>query len=246
MSPPLPQLFEAIGATWPAAQVIHEGPWCLRDGAGGGKRVSAATARRAVRAAEIAAAEVAMAALGQPALFMIRAEDEGLDGLLAARGYEILDPTNIWVAPVARLTDVPIPRVTAFTIWEPLAIMREIWAAGGLGPERIEVMARAAVKTGILARWNERPAGAAFVAMHEQIAMVHAVEVLPAQRRQGVAGWIMRAAAFWARAQGAETLAVLCTQANEGANRLYSALGFEVAGHYHYRSKIEQGGSGHD
>jgi GNAT superfamily N-acetyltransferase len=65
--------------------------------------------------------------------------------------------------------------------------------------------------------------------------MVHAVEVLPHQRKQGVGAWIMRAAAFWGAAQRAHHIAVLCTTANVGANRLYSSLGFEVAGHYHYR-----------
>jgi GNAT superfamily N-acetyltransferase len=65
--------------------------------------------------------------------------------------------------------------------------------------------------------------------------LVHAVEVLPHQRRQGVAQWMMRRAAFWGKAQGAHHLAVLCVAQNKGANALYRALGFAVAGRYHYR-----------
>ena len=34
----------AMDATWPAAAMHRAGPWMLRNGAGGGKRVSAATA----------------------------------------------------------------------------------------------------------------------------------------------------------------------------------------------------------
>jgi ribosomal protein S18 acetylase RimI-like enzyme len=49
----------------------------------------------------------------------------------------------------------------------------------------------------------------------------------------------MRQAAFWAREQGAKTLAVLCVRSNTPAVSLYSALGFEMAGHYHYRAKPE-------
>lgn len=233
-------VFEAIEDTWRAAHVVQSGPWLLRDGQGGGKRVSAATATAPVQAADIVRAEEAMRVGGQPSLFMIRHGDEALDDMLAARGYQRLDPTTAYVAPVSRLTDVPLPRVTTFCIWEPLAIMREIWAQGGIGPERVAVMARAGVKTGILARWNEKPAGTAFAAIHEGICMVHAVETLPAQRRQGVAGWMMRAAGFWAAQHGARDIAVLCTQANTAANQLYSSLGFAAVGQYHYRMKDPQ------
>ena len=128
-----------------------------------------------------------------------------------------------------------MPRVTAFQIWEPLAIMTEIWAKGGVGPERINVMHRAATKTAILTRWNEMPGGVAFAALHDGVCMVHAVEVLEHQRGQGVAKWLMRSAGFWAQAQGATQVAVLCTKANAAANRLYQGLGFDLVGHYHYR-----------
>ena len=38
-----PELFEALAATWPAAETIRLGPFTLRRGAGGGNRTSAAT-----------------------------------------------------------------------------------------------------------------------------------------------------------------------------------------------------------
>ena len=41
-------------------------------------------------------------------------------------------------------------------------------------------------KTGFVSRWNDQPAGTSFMAMHDGIGMVHAVEILPHQRRQGV------------------------------------------------------------
>ncbi|MEL6450432.1 MAG: GNAT family N-acetyltransferase [Pseudomonadota bacterium] len=231
--------FAAIDGTWPAASVSALGPWHIRDGQGGGKRVSAATATARVGPNDVAQAARAMRALHQPALFMIRDGDSALDALLADQGYTTVDPTNGYITPVATLTDRPIPPVTAFAIWEPLAIMAEIWAKGSIGPSRLAVMARAGTKTGILARWNEKPAGAGFVALHQGIAMVHAVEVLAHQRRQGVAQWIMRRAAFWAQAQGAHSLAVLTTAANGPANALYQRLGFARIGGYHYRISPE-------
>jgi GNAT superfamily N-acetyltransferase len=125
--------------------------------------------------------------------------------------------------------------VTAFTLWEPLAIMKEIWATDAVNQGRLDVMGRAKCKTGILARWNEKPGGAAFVGVHADICMVHALVVLPHQCWQGVAEWMMRRAAFWGQMQGARHIAVLCVDANVGANALYRALGFARIGGYHYR-----------
>lgn len=235
MSVSAPQLYEVSDHTWPAARRFEVGNWTLREGQGGGQRVSAATALGPVNAQDILQAETAMREMGQHPLFMIRQGDDTLDVLLEAQGYLTVDPVTLYTLPITQLTDVPIPRVTAFTIWEPLAIMTEIWAKGGIGPARLDVMARARVKTGVLARWNEQPAGVAFAGVHEKVCMVHAVEVLSHQRRQGVAEWIMRAIAFWGQTQGATHLAVLCVTQNEGANALYRSLGFAASGRYHYR-----------
>ncbi|MEL7165019.1 MAG: GNAT family N-acetyltransferase [Pseudomonadota bacterium] len=231
------QFYAAMDGTWPAAEYRLQGPWTLRDGAGGGRRVSATTTNRQVRPTDIDAAEMAMQDMGQDRLFMLTAGQETLDETLAARGYVVVDPVQLYACPTTNLTDIPIPRVTAFGIWEPLAIMEEIWASGGVGPTRLAVMARAKTKTGIFARAKDKPAGVGFAAIHNGICMVHAVEVLEHQRRQGVAGWIMRRAAFWAAEQGARTLAVLCVKDNEPANKLYQRLGFAPVCDYHYRIK---------
>jgi GNAT superfamily N-acetyltransferase len=67
--------------------------------------------------------------------------------------------------------------------------------------------------------------------------MLHALEILPHQRRKGMGVWMMRQAAYWAAEQGATELAVLCTRANAGANALYARLGMQQSGGYHYRIK---------
>ena len=182
------------------------------------------------------AAETAMQILGQDPLFMLRDGEGLLDTALSARGYRVIDPVNLWLCPVDHLTDIPVPRVTAFAIWEPLAIMRDIWMSGGIGPKRVAVMERVSgAKTGILGRVADKPAGAAFCAVHDGVAMVHAVEISQQFRRKGLGAWMMRQAAFWAKDNGAEWMSVLCTQANEGANGLYASLGMQVVGQYHYR-----------
>ena len=233
-----------VDATWPPAAKHVLGPWTIRQGLGGGKRVSAASAEQSVGSDEIDAAQAAMKDLDQPALFAIRdraqTSQQSLDDQLTARGYECVDPTNFYSAPVAVIaTDRP-PRVSMFSVWEPLEIQREIWASGGIGPARQIIMQRAqGPKTSLLMRWDDHPAGTGFVAIFGSVAMVHALEILPHQRRKGVARWAMRQAAVWAQSQGATTITVLCTQENTAANELYGSLGMQLVGQYHYRMKKE-------
>ena len=236
------QLYAVVEATWPAAETVERGCWTIRDGHGGGKRVSAATARTdAITAADLPAAESAMRALGQTPLFMIRAGDEALDTLLAGAGYGVIDPVNIHLAPVSEL-NAPQPHSTSFAIWEPLAIQIDMWATGGIGPDRVAVMRRAQCpKTSILARDGQRAAATAYVGLHDGVAMVHALEVTPHCRRRGMGRRVMLRAAAWARENGATHIAAVCTQENAAANALYASLGMALVGQYHYRIKEEAG-----
>ncbi len=169
-------------------------------------------------------------------LFMIRPADAKLDAALARRGYARIDPV---VAYAAALEAFDAPRFfTTFPHWPPLQIARDIWAGGHIGPARVAVMNRASgPKTVILSRAADRPTGVAFVAVHGRIAMLHALEVTPIHRRQGSAQNILRAAAHWARGEGADTLGLVVTEANIAARALYAGLGMRVAGQYHYRQK---------
>ncbi|WP_319825010.1 GNAT family N-acetyltransferase [Thalassovita sp.] len=230
------KLYDVIDGTWPAASVQQVGQWLIREGGGGGQRVSSATALSFETRDDIATAEAAMQTLGQPRLFQIREGDTALDAALEDRGYRVVDPVNLWVAPVETVATQFPPPVTAFTVWEPLAIQIDMWAKGGIGPGRIAVMNRAeGPKTALLGRLHDSPAGCAFAAIHGDTAMVHAIYVLQHQRKQGMARWFMRLAAFWARDNGATYLSVACTQDNTAANALYSSLGMTRVGQYHYR-----------
>lgn len=234
--PTLERLFDAVDGTWPAAAKVAAGPWILREGRGGGKRVSAATTRDAWHPDELSAAETAMRFMGQPALFMIQNNQEDLDSTLAHRGYDTVDPTNIHLAPVGTLTDLALPPVTAFSVWEPLAIMLEIWEQGGVDVARRRVMDRCtSPKTGLFGRVSDRPAGAGFCAIHDGIALVHALEIREEHRGKGLGAWMMRCAAIWAERNGAQWIGALATQANTPANGLYSKLNMKTVGRYHYR-----------
>ncbi len=222
-----------MDATWPAASYRQLGPWLIRKGAGGGKRVSAASA--VGDWTDIPQAISAMQDLGQTPLFLIRAQDTALDQTLDAMGFQIVDPVLVYAAPVSLLADQSTGKT--YPHWPPLAVARQIWAEAGIGPARLEVMDRAREKTAILVRHQDRVAGVAFVAKTGQTAMLHALEVSPPHRRQGSAQNLMIAAAVWAHDHGADTLALVVTTANAPARALYEKLGMQVIDGYHYRQK---------
>jgi GNAT superfamily N-acetyltransferase len=227
-------LFAALDATWPAASVANLPGWCVREGKGGGSRVSAATATS--DAADLTEMERAQAAFGQRPLVMVRSGEAALDARLEAAGYRVKDPVIALACPVPMLAKAP-PPVTAFHVaWPPVQIQVEIWAQAGIGPARLAVMDRVACpRVALLGRSGDRPAGTAFAAIHGDIAMVHALEVSRDMRRKGTARHIMQAAALWAQAQGAAWVAVLVTRENAPARALYASLGLEAVEEYHYR-----------
>lgn len=227
-----------IEATWPAAATRAHGAWLIRDGQGGGKRVCAASPLPGWQATDLTQAEVAMAQLGQPSLFVLYPGDDELDAVLDQQGYGVIDPVVAYAAPVAQISEVPPEKMTTFPHWPPMAIATDLWAEAGIGSARIAVMERViGPKTVILGRSRDRAAGVAFVAVHKSIAMLHGLEVTPSQRRQGSAHNILRAAALWAQQNGADTVSLVVTEANENARRLYASLGMSVVGQYHYRQK---------
>lgn len=233
----LPALYAANEATWPAIRMFSLGGFTLREGGGGGSRVSSATCDGDWTEDHLPQAEAAMTALGQPQLFMIRQGEAEIDAILAARGYQIVDPTVIYECPVSALGPGPNP-MTAFPHWPPLAITAAIWDGCGIGPGRQAVMHRAPPpRTALLGRIRDRPAGAAFVAIHDGIAMLHALVVPEQMRRAGVGGNLLRRAAAWAADNGAQQMALAVTAGNGPARTLYASHGMKAVGQYHYRVK---------
>ncbi|MDQ2066880.1 GNAT family N-acetyltransferase [Xinfangfangia sp. CPCC 101601] len=228
-------LAAVMEATWPAEKRVALGPFTLREGAGGGQRVSAATAEAGFSAAEL---QAAIAAMDAP-LFAIYPErgavDQALDAALAAEGFVLHDPVVAYAAPVSALTG-ELPYLTAFPHWPPLEAARGLWAEGGIGPGRVAVMARVqGPHAALLGRIEDRPSGAAFVALHDGVAMLHALEVRPAYRRRGLARHLLRAAANWAAEAGAKSLSLVVTERNSAARALYEQAGMVEVGRYHYR-----------
>jgi GNAT superfamily N-acetyltransferase len=225
-------LSRVMEATWPPARAWRLGPFTFRDGAGGGKRVSAASCDGTWTERDLALLE----GMAEP-LVLIRPADTSLDEALSDRGWRVVDPVLIYAAAVADLL-VELPPLAAFPHWPPLAIARSLWEAGGIGPERLAVMDRAdEPKAAILARDGDHSAGVVFVACCGVEAMLHALDVRPSHRRRGIGTTLLHAAAVWAAETGAKRLSLAVTAQNGAARSLYARLGMQVVGQYHYRMK---------
>lgn len=230
------ELTRLLDATWPAEECWRVGPFTLRRSDGGGKRVSAATACGAVTEADIEAAERAMDDCGQQAMFSVRADQMQLEQLLVDRTYLMLDPTRLFRIGLAELADLDAGGHDCTADWPPDDDRIAIWEAGHIGAARRAIMERAeAPKTAILARAQGIPVGATFVAVHEGIAIVRALEVVKPHRRRGAARDMLIAAAAWARGRGADRLVALAVDGNVGAGRLFETSGFAATDAYHYR-----------
>ncbi|MEM1302554.1 MAG: GNAT family N-acetyltransferase [Pseudomonadota bacterium] len=239
MTPSSADIFDLIDSSWPPERMRQEGPWVIRQDTSGSKRTMAASLAagedESGALAAIPQAEAAMAALEQPLLFQIRGPSGPLDAALEARGYSVVDPCTIYAIRAEALA-APVPHATAWSLWEPLEIQKEIWAEGGITAGRLAIMDRAsAPKTSIIGRVDDRAAGAAFISGSGDLAMIHGVETLSAYRRKGVGRWIMVAACNWCVENRIDWLTLITVNSNVAANALYTSIGMTAVGQYHYR-----------
>lgn len=234
--PDTKRILEVVDKTWTAAEFIPCGPFTLRRGNNGGKRVSSASLSGTYTSADIHDVTNEMARIGQPELFQISDTDGALDDTLAGLGYGVIDRVTLFAVPVDLIADVGGATGTL----EPTPDMTALWAKGGISEGRLDVMRRvSAPKTCLSETLNNQPAAVAFVGCDGDTAMFHALEVRQSARRNGLGQRLIRATAAWAKSQGATTLTLVVLSGNEAACGLYKSLGMVEAGRYHYRIRRE-------
>ncbi|MBL4873364.1 MAG: GNAT family N-acetyltransferase [Rhodobacteraceae bacterium] len=238
-APTAHRLYEVNDTSWPPIEMVKLGPFTLRRGGGGGQRVSSTSLWKVeFTETDIDAAESAMEAAGQPLLFMVRDNDQALDAALKNRGYFVKDPVTLFAGRSVHLAELDPKGLSVIDVSEPMAVMAEIWEIGGIGSDRLDVMRRAiGAKACFLGRIDDQPAGAAYVACDKDIAMLHALEILPDYRREGLALQMMGAMGAWALRNGAATFSLVVLTENDAACGLYEKLGMVKIGQYHYRKK---------
>lgn len=235
----LAALTDALQASWPAARETAVGNWIIRDGAGAGRRASAAILTGPVAAEGLRQAEAAMRAIPMAPLIAVRSDQPELKKLLEAEGYCDHDHSIFYACTIPAVLP-EIPPVTVFDLWPPLAMTEDLWRANDIAQPRIDLMHRATcAKTSILGRANGRAGGAGYVGAHNGYALIHALVVAPDFRRAGLGRHIVHKAMHWAADIGCHTLALAVGRENTAARALYASLGMAPVGEYHYSSLPE-------
>jgi len=179
----------------------------------------------------------------RPCFKMTRAAQPAtLDDALAARGYTAEGSSHVLVAAAVKTLAPPDSRVEVVLLkrpsdawlacyWAERASAAERKALGGLiGRIAVpHVFSAALVEGGV--------ASVALAVASDGLAQISAVRTDPALRRRGLAAAVMAALVGWARAAGAERLALQVEAGNVPALALYRKAGFRRVYDYRYLAK---------
>ncbi|BDG75223.1 GNAT family N-acetyltransferase [Roseomonas fluvialis] len=246
-TPDIRALEHAALSTVPAARVAFDGPFVVRAFAGGTGRANAASsidpAPDPALEDRIARIEALYAAHGLPPRFRSTPLDPpGLVGMLAARGYVEKDETVILLAPIGAIA---APDAAATALPAPDAD----WMAVTATAEH-QTPARRREKEGnpallmVPGAWitlHQDGAAAAVISVvaSGETAGFFDLAVRPDFRRRGLAARAVRAAAHWAREQGAAWLFCQVAAANAASLALNTGLGMAEAYRYRYMVRAQ-------
>jgi len=232
-----PDFDDLVAAAWPAPYSQDMGGWLLRHAAGVTKRANSvlpAGEPPLPLEAAIERVEGAYGDLGLPPAFQLSAASRpsGLDEALAARGYDVVDPT---LAMAAEL-DGPGARDGVMITTRPSAEWKDVWWSvdGRGGAEELAMAER--ILTGVPAGYAvlDGMAVGRGVPQGEWLG-IYAMAVRPEARRRGLARQVLRALTAWGYEQGCRRAYLVVVEANAAARTLYESSGFRNAGGYHYR-----------
>lgn len=225
---------------WPALhQVLHDG-WLLRFCGGFTKRANSvaiiAPGQRTLDA-RIAFCETLYEQHRQATVFRLTSggPEPALDALLAARGYALLDPTDVLTLDAESLA----------TRDQPIVLQREAWLAHYTrlsgSPEnatRLHDLLLASIRVpclfGVVLQ-ADRVVACGLAVCEADLVGLFDIVTDTAHRNQGHAERLTAGLISWGAAQGARTAYLQVLEANATAQRLYHRLGFSRHYRYWYR-----------
>jgi ribosomal protein S18 acetylase RimI-like enzyme len=230
---------------WPALSNEVVGDWVLRASGGYTKRANSANAiaREASKPdfrEIITAAERFYFANGQPTIFRITPlADPEAESLLAAAGYDFLDPSTTMIAP---LDDGRASAEIQVDLHPSSAWLDDAAAAKGVGPVRRvahdliirSIRPPAVFATAFLA---DTAAGFGLAVLERSAIGLFEIAVRSEFRGRGLGRDLTRALMAWGREQGAAEAYLQVLNTNGRAIKLYESLGFRAAYGYHYRRR---------
>ena len=240
-------------ATWPPVDHVDLDGWTLGLSRGFTRRANSVVPRDAPPDVDRAldGVEAIYARHGLPAVVRVcsAARPDGLDDVLAARGYDRVAPTAVMVAaldPGLRLP--PVPEGLAVRVEdEPSSAWLAGWlevktaTAGGVDLDSAERILRGSPAAYVSAADAEGLAAVVRVAFAAGWAGISSLTVQPRARRRGLGRLLTLAALQHAAGRGAQAAFLQVEESNTPAVALYQGLGFVVADRYHYRHRPSQG-----
>ena len=240
--PDIAALERACLTAVPAQRVAFDGSFVVRSFLGGTGRANAASSLcsaddpdLAVRVARI---EARYEAQGLPVRFRsLPLDPPGLAAMLSARGYVRMDETIIFVVPAE---DIARADADVRVLAAPDASWMAVTAtAEHQVPARRAEKERAVGMMMVPAAWlilheGSKPVACLSVVADGELAGFFDLAVVPEARRRGLSTRITRAAALWAKAQGAHWLLAQVAASNEASCAAQQSLGMREAYRYVY------------
>jgi GNAT superfamily N-acetyltransferase len=235
---------EAALNAWPALQQMLYDGWIVRFSQGYTKRANSVTPLyTSTRDTErnITACERLYARQGLPPIFRLTsfAAPPDLAGQLEARGYRILDPTQVLYR---RLSDTPpTPGKSAALRTEPLDTWIDLFCDLRQAPleqhqTHKAMLAAIPTQTCFAALWvGNTPVACGLGVLEDDCFGLFDLITAPAQRNQGYGSQIVAGLLAWAHQRGARHAYLQVVESNAPARHVYEAkFGFEPLYGYHY------------
>jgi N-acetylglutamate synthase len=231
---------QAAARAWPAARTDSVSGWSVRLSGGGSRRANSVLPLDFQGHFDTSVVEVEQMYRAQNTrcYFQVSSSSEpgDLDDRLAARGYASEEPCLL-LAKFMSATAMPNDVLVMET---PSAEWLEIYTAT-LDTARSTTVASVLQsvpepRAFLLYVRHGKPLSTALVAVAPGgIAIVECVATRTDGLRSGGAKSVMQALESWAAAQGADTVALQVVTNNQSARGLYTSLGYNEVGRYHYR-----------
>jgi GNAT superfamily N-acetyltransferase len=243
------RLEEAGLNAWPALQTVLLDGWVLRFAGGYTKRANSTNPTYPIMGVEsesdlrarVEVCEAIYARRGLPSIFRLTSfgVPNGLDDLLADRGYRVFDRTLVLGRSLAdSMASAERPDVRATPLDEWLDRYVEFNGAALDKRDTHAAMLRQISGEplfGLLHDASGEPVACGLAVREGGLVGLFDIVTDRARRKQGFGRALVSALLTWARDRGAQEAYLQVVGTNEPAIHLYRALGFVDAYHYWYR-----------
>lgn len=238
-------LNELTRAGWPALEEVHVDGWVARFSGGVTQRANAVLPLAAPADPHDALdlVEKLYADRGLPVVFQLGpdAQPDGLDQVLADRGYEFGSPTSIQTADVDDVLRALGDEHAVDIAEAPDSAWLDLWwAVDGRGDATALAVAEKILTGGAALyatiRDQRQPVAVGRLALVNEWGGVYCLAVRPDARGRGLGGAVLAGLLAAGRERGITRTWLQVRADNTSARRLYERAGYTEADRYHYRS----------